>query len=240
MAIKPILFNTAMVRAILAGRKTMTRRLFKQIPQNTECKHELYTFNDMLPEYAKGNYECACRKCGWGVQRDGTSIFKPPCIPGDVLYVRESFCSLPVSPGGHTRINGVYYYKADGDQRPDAWRGNWKPSIHMPKEAARIFLRVVGVRVERLQNISNEEIAKEGIQLTPRESECKCAWESPGCRQQPCGNRDAFEEGKYTWKFAQLWDSTIRAEEISDYGFSADPWVWVIEFERCEKPEGFL
>lgn len=237
MQVKPILFNTEMVRAILAGRKTMTRRLIKLIPQNTECKHELQTFNDMLPEYAKGDYECACRKCGWGVQRDGTSIFKPPCIPGDILYVRETWC---LAYDGEK-----YFYLADKRTAREESRlldyddARWRPSVHMPKKAARIFLRVAGVRVERLQEITDEEIKKEGVQLTARESECKCAWESPGCRQQPCGNRDAFEEGKYTWKFAALWDSTVKAEDISDYGFSANPWVWVIDFERCERPEGF-
>lgn len=127
MATKPILFNTQMVRAILDGRKTCTRRIVK--PQPT---------------------------AHYGVQ-----CIKPPYQPGDILYVRETW-SL--------RFDGEkYFYRADKNTSREEKRlldyndVKWRPSIHMPKEAARIWLKVTNVRVERLQDISGEDLIKEGI-----------------------------------------------------------------------------
>lgn len=191
MAIKPILFNTEMVRAILDGRKTCTRRIMK--PQLT------------------AHY--------------GTQYIKPPYGPGDILYVRETWCALPVNEAGHMRGHSVYYYKADGDLRPEGWRGKWKPSIHMPKEAARIWLKVTDVRVERLQKCGEGwciEIEKEGI-VTPQ---------SPILYISDDKYHDALRV-----EFQKLWNSTIKKSDIDRYGWDANPWVWVIEFERCEKPE---
>ena len=87
----------------------------------------------------------------------------------------------------------------------------WTPSIHMPKEAARIFLKVTSVKVERLQNMDEESGLKEGI---PKR-----------------GSRLPI------FVFMELWDSTIKKSDLDEYGWDANPWVWVIEFERCEKPE---
>ena len=116
---------------------------------------------------------------------------------------------------GHT----IYYYKADGELRPKGWRGTWHPSIHMPKEAARIWLKVTDVRVERLQEITSEQICREGVEV-----------EYPHVLNG--------EEKRYA--FSRLWDSTIKKSDLDRYGWNASPWVWVIEFERCEKPEGCL
>lgn len=189
MAIKPILFNTEMVRAILDGRKSCTRRLVKFLPGE----------NPQWTGYIKG----------------GAMLYNgrnEPCIrnaqyqPGDILYVRETWKKAP---------NGYYYYESW--QRADiADVTKWKPSIHMPKEAARIWLRVTDVRVEQLQEITADSIRNEGLSSLAVH----------------CGDMEiALKE----WE--NLWNSTIKKSDIDHYGWDANPWVWVIEFERCEKPE---
>lgn len=169
MAERPILFNTEMVRAILDGRKTQTRRLCKGQPQD-------------------------------GVTSPVEMGYEPPYRPGDVLYVRETWSKVPGVP--------PYIYKATFG----AGERKWRPSIHMPKEAARLFLRVTGVRCERLQDITVDEINTEGLDVLRKT-------ESTSFRM---------------WK--ELWDSTIKKDDLNRYGWEANPWVWVIEFERCEKP----
>jgi hypothetical protein len=200
MAIKPILFNTEMVRAILDGRKTCTRRLVRFLPgENPQWTGYI---RDGLMLYNGRNEPC---------------IIKVPYQPGDTLYVRETWCGLPVNEAGHMRGHTIYYYKADGELRPKGWRGTWHPSIHMPKEAARIWLKVTDVRVERLQEITSEQICREGVEV-----------EYPHVLNG--------EEKRYA--FSTLWNSTIKKSNLNRYGWDANPWVWVIEFERCEKPEG--
>lgn len=200
MAIKPILFNTEMVRAILDGRKNCTRRLVRFLPgENPQWTGYI---RDGLMLYNGRNEPC---------------IIKVPYQPGDTLYVRETWCGLPVNEAGHMRGHTIYYYKADGELRPKGWRGTWHPSIHMPKEAARIWLKVTDVRVERLQEITSEQICREGVEV-----------EYPHVLNG--------EEKRYA--FSRLWDSTIKKSDLDRYGWNASPWVWVIEFERCEKPEG--
>lgn len=106
---------------------------------------------------------------------------------------------------------GCYMYRATDEISGDA---KWHPSIHMPKEAARIWLKVTNVRVERLQDISGEDLIKEGIDFF-----------------QSNYVRVAFNE------FKNIWNSTIKKSDIDRYGWDASPWVWVIEFERCEKTQ---
>ena len=145
---------------------------------------------------------------------------KVPFSVGQTLYVRETWTILPVTPGDNFRPSGVYYYKADGDMRPDRFRDNgWHPSIHMPKEAARIFLRVQDVHdvhVERVQEITGAECVREGI---PQESLKEVG--------------EAFTVGQ----FADLWDSTVKPSDRALYGWDANPWVWVIDFERISRDE---
>ena len=199
MAIKPILFNTEMVRAILDGRKTCTRRVIK-LPENM----------DGVPVGKSGDSNNPL-----GFMHPG-GIKRPPYQPGDILYVRETWCELPVNEAGHMRGHPVYYYRADGDLRPEGWRGKWRPSIHMPKEAARIWLKVTNVRVERLQEITIDGIRNEGI-------------------SSMAVHAGDMEIALKEWK--NLWNSTIKKTGLDSYGWEANPWVWVIEFERCEKPE---
>lgn len=213
MSMKPILFNTEMVRAILDGRKTCTRRICKDANECTVPDIEFYNADKRT--YAVHNF--ADKK-----HTEQLSIAERTCpiCPGDILYVRETWCALPVNEAGHMSGHSVYYYKSDGDLRPEGWRGNWHPSIHMPKEAARIWLKVTDVWVERLKDITGFSVQKEGIEVEPNE----CA-----------GKFDFISE--LFLLFQRLWDSTIKKSDLDCYGWDANPWVWVIEFERCENPE---
>ncbi len=188
---KPILFNTEMVRAILDGRKTVTRRVVKPQPVNV-----------MTEEERRCRALSGADPYGFCVGTMDTEILKKSSYHyGDILYVRETWCGSACK----------YYYRTDGEEiEIPTLDGNtvtfgkadglkWKPSIHMPKEAARIFLRVTDVRVERLQDCGNMQSKDEG---------CNC------CSQ-----------------FARIWDSTIKKSDLAKYGWVANPWVWVIEFD---------
>ncbi len=206
---KPMLFNTEMVRAILEGRKAVTRRVVKPQPEERHIPGEsgCYTYHSI--------------PCGL----DGLTNFSP-YRPGDILYVRETFFEH----------KNHFYYKADGKHEVLAMLGitfKWRPSIHMPRKAARIFLRVTDVRVERLQNLGIEEALEEGITPTNRPGGCRCRFAFDGCMEEPCSNRTAYEIERHVEPFAQLWDSTIKKADHALYGWEANPWVWVIEFERC-------
>lgn len=209
MAIKPILFNTEMVRAILEGRKSCTRRLVKFLsgenPQWTGyIKDELMLYNGK-------NEPC---------------IRKAPYQSGDILYVRETF----IQAAAH-----IFWYKADNN----SWISeglHWKPSIHMPKEAARIWLKVTDVRVKRLQEMKPVDVIKEGAYPdcwdclnTYGESGSQCCYGT----EEECSRCD---EMMMEWE--KLWTTTIKKSDLDCYGWNANPWVWVIEFERCKKPKG--
>lgn len=187
MVIKPILFNTEMVRAILDGRKICTRRLVKHNVDavlNSPYHMEHPETEDV-----------------WLIKR----LCRAPYDSGDILYVRETWYWDP-----DNEVAKPYYYKADGDLRPEGYKGiGWSPSIHMPKEAARIWLRVTNVRVERLQDITDNEAEAEGF----------------------------TDYTSTALGFAYTWDNTIKKSDLDRYGWAANPWVWIIEFERCEKPE---
>ena len=223
MPIKPILFNkqisTEMVRAILDGRKSCTRRLVKPQPDG---KH---TFPLGFVTDSTEKKEVGC--FGFGIDEYGGSIkyVKPPYQPGDILYVRETWKKAP---------NGYYYYE-DWQRNDIADVTKWKPSIYMPKEAARIWLKVMNVRVERLQEMKPVDVIKEGAYPdcwdclnTYGESGSQCCY---GTEEQ-CSQCD---EVMMEWE--KLWTSTIKKSDIDRHGWNANPYVWVIEFERCEKPE---
>ena len=209
--ILPILFNNEMVRAILDGRKSCTRRLVKPQPD------EKHTYPLGFVTDSTERKEVGC--FGFGIDEYGGSVqyAKPPYHTGDILYVRETWCALPVNEAGHMRGHCVYYYRADGDLRPEGWRGKWRPSIYMPKEAARIWLRVTDVRVERLQEMWASDASKEGIYF-----------------------RKPTTADEMLIAFAKLWNSTIKKADLDCFGWDANPYVFVIEFERCEKQEGGL
>lgn len=218
MRILPILFNTEMVRAILGGRKTVTRRAVK--PQSK---------GRLAPET-----DGSCWP-GYFAEVGTPRVMDPPYHPGDILYVRETFFVR----------KGQYYYKADGKHAElDAIIGGsffkWQPSIHMPKEAARLFLRVTDVRVERLLTpffaggAAIMELKKEGTTIPDTCVECIGSYGNPCCiddeKDSECGILDEVRG-----EFSDLWDSTIKKADLPIYGWAANPWVWVIEFERISK-----
>lgn len=206
----PILFNMEMVRAILDGRKSCTRRIIK--PQWEECPHCKYVHKEYI--YGKLAENVYCAKCGYPLLPER----RAPYQPGDILYVRESWHKYikRVGEGKSCHLVEFYGYKASIANSEDADEP-WKPSIHMPKEAARIWLKVTNVRVELLKEITIDGIRNEGLSSMAVHA----------------GDMEiAMEE----WK--NLWNSTIKKSDINHYGWNANPWVWVIEFERCEKPEG--
>ena len=195
------------------GRKACTRRLVKPQPKSKLC----YTFAGSDSD--TWGYPNRTAHEIWGeefklpndiTEEELSKRWNPPYHTDDILYVRETWCGLPVNEAGHMRGHTIYYYKADGELRPKGWRGTWHPSIHMPKEAARIWLKVTDVRVERLQDMTDDDA------------------EAEGC----------FDYTSTALGFFDVWDSTIKKSDLDRYGWNANPWVWVIEFERCEKPEG--
>lgn len=204
--ILPILLNTEMVKATLAGGKTCTRRVIKDTVKE----------NQEINKNGKGEFELYDITSRCSIPKG--KIYKPPYQPGDILYVRETW----------SEWTDGYIYKAWNSPFPQVGKSSvmkWKPSIHMPKEAARIWLKVTDVRVERLQKMTDEDCEKEGL-----ENACKkCESHLFNC--DICMNNDGIKE-----EFKELWDSTIKKADIDKYGWSANPWVWVIEFERCEEP----
>ena len=222
---KPILFNTDMVKAILDGRKTTTRRIIKPPKgrDNFKFTGDVY----LLPEGKHGE-EYLCAKC-INPSIGSTYLVKCPYRKNDILYVRETWCWCPCWDCGMDTVEGCcdktadkfynhkkgemgcYGYKAsfeDSEQPFDKWH----PSIHMPKEVARIFLKVKDVRVERLQDIDDKGAYEEGA-----------------------GEKDAiYYIGGRVCDFAKIWNSTIKKTDLDLYGWDANPWVWVIEFEKKE------
>lgn len=237
---KPILFNTEMVRAILDDRKGATRRV-ADINPDIPCTHGEHEFvwDNFTGGKATG---FVCRKCGFGVAPPhsrypvGTSLFRPRYFPSDILYVRETWQFAYDMDGNDQCIDGTgrYLYYADDPAPFNDWimpNGThrefmpWRPSIHMPKDAARLFLRVKDVRVERLQNITEEQAEAEGA---PKAFE----YDTP---EGPVITLD--EDGYFVLGFKVVWNSTIPKDKLPLYGWDANPWVWVIEFERISKEE---
>lgn len=207
MRVLPILFNTEMVRAILDGRKSCSRRINKDA--NDYVVPDMDFYDSDKRTYAVHNYSDK-------EHTDKLSIAErtcPICL-GDILYVRETW-GHPIS------LNSDKQYVFRADKISESGFKNdshiWHPSIHMPKEAARIWLKVTDVRVERLQEITPQGAWKEGAR-------CSCLHPVPDC----AGNKTAF---------VNIWNSTIKKADLDCYGWYANPWVWVVEFERCEKPE---
>lgn len=225
MAVKGILFNTEMVRAILDGRKSCTRRIVK--PQWEECPNCKYVHNEYIYDNLAENVYCA--RCGYPLVPER----RAPYQLGDILYVRETWerfecwncegdergnCPKEPKKSVLDKTCGCYMYRATDEISGDA---KWHLSIHMPKEAARIWLKVTDVSVERLQNITEDGAKAEGANWKNGKN---VGWEEKMWRT-------AIE------RFAKIWDSTIKKSDLDRYGWNANPWVWVIEFERCEKPK---
>ena len=210
---RPILFNAEMVRAILEGRKTVTRRDPFQTPPDYDVLKGHY-------RDSKGRL-CAVFQCRKDLT---TEAVYARYDRGDILWVRETWSPVLVRPKR-------YIYKVDAERGIGEGVGlpiKWHPSIHMPKEAARIFLKVTDVHAERLQEITAEGALDEGTKVEfpePKTSYISLAYTK--MRLEPAARRS----------FANLWNSTIKPADLPVCGWQADPWVWVIRFERCERPE---
>lgn len=200
---KPILFNTEMVKSILEGRKTVTRRITKmdlsQLDTDDLDKNYLY----LEDEYGESHH----------------LLEYAPYQIGDILWIRETWSSYKVKkpakaiPEDFKDI--AYIYKADGVENSDGSKIKWHPSIHMPKSVARIFLKVTDVRVERLQEITENDVLREGF------------------RDYFDIDTDVFYPSGHNFK--TLWDSTVNKKDLDMYGWDSNCWVWVVEFERVEK-----
>lgn len=219
---KPILFNTEMVKAIMNGKKIVTRRVAKKIPIETHRVEPL---------------ENETFECHWGgympdVQGfvDGSCNVKALHQVGDILYVRETW----------EEWTGGYAYKVPDPQAaynyPASFIGKWKPSLHMPKEAARLYLKVTGVRLERLQDITCVDAEMEGVSST-------VYWTPNEMDNRPF--EEKWWDDYHFWThypqvvFSRLWDSTVNKSDINKYGWEANPWVWVISFEQISKEEAY-
>jgi len=208
MSIKPILFNTEMVRAILDGRKSCTRQICKDA--NEYAVPDMDFYNADKRTYAVHNF--ANREHS---EQLSTAERTCPICPGDILYVRETW-GYPIA----LNSNEQYVFRAD-EVAESGFKNDshiWHPSINMPKEAARIWLKVTNVRVERLREISAESALAEGA-------------------DKYIHTNGGLDENMTITSFIGIWNSTIKKSGLDRYGWDANPWVWVIEFERCEKPE---
>ena len=208
MSIKPILFNTEMGRAILDGRKSCTRQICKDA--NEYAVPDMDFYNADKRTYAVHNF--ANREHS---EQLSTAERTCPICPGDILYVRETW-GYPIA----LNSNEQYVFRAD-EVAESGFKNDshiWHPSINMPKEAARIWLKVTNVRVERLREISAESALAEGA-------------------DKYIHTNGGLDENMTITSFIGIWNSTIKKSGLDRYGWDANPWVWVIEFERCEKPE---
>lgn len=220
---KPILFNTPMTQAILDDRKSCTRRDPFQIPAGYKYKGLYWV------ELPRGKRLCAVFH-----HEDGTDINIPSRYQmGDILWVRETFfreectqaCTGQSDPNEclFNRVGGSCYgYKTQ--YIDSTGKIKWHPSIHMPREAARLFLRVTNVRVERLQNITEEEIKAEGTPFDKEIYEMPCNYSNAG---------EAYLRGE----FMRLWNFTIKPAKLPLYGWDASPWVWAYGFQKITREE---
>lgn len=222
----PILFSTPMVQAILEGRKTQTRRVIKKQPDLSKHTHITRavildgTNTEVFNYCSGGSINVESVKCPYGQ-------------PGDILWVRETWqhdikADLDTVPPSWIP-NGSYVYIADGtiiSKKELGELGVWRPSIFMPKEACRLFLKVKSVRVERLQDISEDDAIAEGVeQIADYGSTGYKLYTEPEA---------AYSDIDALYSFESLWQSINGEQSWND-----NPWVWVVEFERCERPEGF-
>jgi hypothetical protein len=218
---RPILFSAEMVRAILDGRKTQTRRVVKHPAlAQPDAAIEWLSDRETVPH---GHYS------GWAVKCDAPLLLPVACpygAPGDLLWVREAWRApgdaiadaLPPSDFVADAQANVAWYEADGEAPSTA--GRLRPSIHMPRWASRLTLRVTEVRVQRAQDISEADAIAEG-----------CAGEdwvesSPYIAGQHTDSGTLPSE-----EFKALWNS-INAKR--GFGWDANPWVWAITFEIAE------
>jgi hypothetical protein len=237
--VKPILFNTEMTKAILDGRKSVTRRIAKGIPNDAEFTGWLLdsTAQEDVKDIGKAGF-----KTKGQAEKAGCVFIKPPYKVGDILYVRETW-------GRQIRHGGCFTaYKADDENAMNYDVGadgsypttkiKWHPSIHMPKEAARIFLQVTDVRVERVQKATYFDFIQEGLPYKQYEKDLKADFVSlwNECYAAP---RPVKENGIITHYESYPYEDIQKTRTYKGIPWQVygNPWVWVTEFTRCEKPK---
>ena len=231
---RPILFSGPMVRALLAGTKTQTRRALKHqpidiIPMPKEPDRQWVILKQREPE-PKGKVV----RCRFGV-------------PGDLLWVRETWAHVPIrgSDGGQGDEMGPIY-RADGEEAFKDFTGPWRPSIFMPRKYSRITLRITDVRVERLQKITETDAAAEGVYRDEdRPEERRKGAFCPNCADTGLNmgvdpgsggaqfDTDCTDCDSYVKRYRWLWDSINGPNS-----WASNPWVWAVLFERAEKKAG--
>lgn len=216
MAVKPIIFSAPMVRALVAGRKTQTRRVLKHQPQG-EC-----SFAGFYSVPLSCAFQCRLQ----GEKKLLTQ--RVPYAPGDLLWVREAWAPLDActhnDPGAKAMADRGFYRADHLVDCGDVSR--WRPSIHMPRWASRLTLRVTHVRVQRVQEITPEDAEAEGLFrsafASERAKECGCDW----------AWGDETRTGSQVSAFAALW-SSINARR--GFGWDTNPWVSATTFEVIRK-----
>ena len=225
---RPILFSAPMVRAILDGTKTQTRRVVKPQPPAVFCEGDVAAITNgthwtisKLPD----------RKVWHPDPHPG--ILCPYGQPGDRLWVRETFADLhgtgiehrpdPAGPLKRYAFAADHPPGSHGDEARKEFGVKWKPSIHMPRAASRITLEITGVRVERLQDISEADAIAEGIKRVGGPTSCT-PWKN--CGLNP-GDPHVMNCASPINSYATLWESINGPD-----GWAANPWVWVIEWEK--------
>lgn len=223
MTNKPITFNKEMVRAILDGRKSVTRRVVKPQPPENDPHNVCF-------DYIKNG------TAKFGLRNRPPYCIKTPYRPSDILYVPEAWkCSGTFGELGYEvefRDGQHIKFKFEDRDRAKKWAKyrdkpshQWQSPYFMPREAARLFIRVTDVQIERLQDITEEQAKAEGA---------------------PRGNffKDGIEvffelrdDGYYVAGFEHVWGSTIKKDDLPRYGWSANPWVWVIKFKKLERAD---
>lgn len=216
---RPILFSAPMVRAILAGDKTQTRRILKPQPPSDVGEIQSGFFHPTKIDRS-GNEYPGEQVCG-AYSTDGQWGVKSPYGgPGARLWVRETWA--PVSTFDPSPETGALY-RADpiyDGMASFEWR--WRPSIHMPRWASRITLEVTGVRVERVQEINEVDARAEGV-----EEQVEIPGIERGVHGDPIQPKNCSATNRE--RFAYLW-SKINGPD----SWEANPWVWVVEFKRVE------
>lgn len=229
---RPILFSTPMVRAILNGRKSQTRRVITT--GTAVCDSARISDLDFFSEHVR--HDSSARNDVYlhvPHINNGESVHRvcPRVCVGDVLWVRETWAhdAPTLAACRQRREDGLQgglpygpYFRADAVHQNTGLR--WRPSIHMPQWAARIWLRVTDVRIERLQEISEEDAEAEGMPTSSCPGVSVCGGPCNDCNPHPCRT-----------KFRRIWDS-INAKR--GYGWGVNPWVVAAGFERIERPEG--
>ena len=230
----PILFNTDMVLAILDGLKSVTRRLGSWKIAKLNMDRNGVVTATVFKETKRGK---KVSHFAGGTMNEFIKTFSD-YQPGDILYVRESVFQgvghyLDVSGETVSVLTNDFEYYADGLHEKDHWKDKYertwmhrRPSIHMPKEAARIWLKVKDVRVERLQEITPAQAEQEGVGYL--------FYEEIRYDDKNYGNPVDEKYGIAKEQFAWLWNSTIKKSDLDIYGWDANPLVWVIEFARIE------